>query len=101
LKKIPKLESFFGSFLGNDKGLSHNNDTTIAVPSTSSATGSCIISSSLSLSPPPDPEVSADQTENVRRPFEFSNDPALWTVNDDLRDFIARKGIEQNDETDF
>jgi hypothetical protein len=47
LKTIPTLELFFGSFLGNDKGLSDNNDTTIAVPSTSSATGSCIISSSL------------------------------------------------------
>jgi hypothetical protein len=49
LEKIPKLESFFGSFFGNDKGLSDNNDTTVAVPSTSSATGSCIISSSLSF----------------------------------------------------
>jgi hypothetical protein len=96
------LNRFSAVFLENYKGLSDNNDTTIAVPSTSSATGSCIISSNLSLSPPPDPEVSADQTENVRKPFEFSNDPALWTVNDDgLRDFIARSGIKQNDETDF
>jgi hypothetical protein len=54
IEKIPKLESFFVSFLGNDKGLSDNNDTTIDVSSTSSATGSCIISSSLSLSPPLD-----------------------------------------------
>jgi hypothetical protein len=45
--------------------------------------------------------VSADQTENVSKPFEFCNDPALWTVNDDLRDFIARNGIKQNYETDF
>jgi hypothetical protein len=95
------LNGFSVVFLGNDKSLSDNNDTTIAVPSTSSATGSCIISSGLSLSPPTDPEASADQIENVRKPFECSNDPALWTVNDDLRDFIARNGIKQNDETDF
>lgn len=49
------------------------------------------------LPPPQDEIITCFESLSI----SYSNDPSMWIMNDDLRDYFAVNGFEQNKNIDF
>jgi len=118
LKKMPSLDTFFSkskTTSNNDSSESlldasvksvlvesskSKSEIQVAVPSTSANTLNKTLTENF-------PEQLADGyshfnvTDEKAKHFKNVNDPALWEINEELREYFAIHGIIQNDEGDF
>lgn len=105
LKKVPKIDSFFAS---SQKVI--NDD--IAVPGPSGIIEDSEVPSNYCLTEPlshdeNETEIvesqSTELTENSTPEVLDKNldDPFFWEVNEELRDYISKNGLKQNEDADF
>lgn len=100
LKKIPKISSFFSGSRNDDPSeeCSTSTDKPEIVKATASKneTGAVAESKFENII-----DNSGNEKKNHATDFTFSQDPALWKINEQLRDHVALNGVSQNSEADF